>query len=52
MGRHHGIDGSREFSNPRGMFELGAESSIAPLLSPHGEATRQFVQHATGGLLG
>ena len=28
MGRHHGIEGFREFSNPRGIVERGAEGDL------------------------
>ena len=51
MGRHHGIEGFREFSNPRGVFELGEGAQLEPLYSPHGEQTRLFVQQVTNGLL-
>jgi len=52
MGRHHGVEGFREFSNPRGCVELADDAQLEPLLSPHGEVTRQFLHAATGGLLG
>jgi coniferyl-aldehyde dehydrogenase len=52
MGRHHGLEGFREFSNPRGVFELAPDAQVAPIMSPHGEMTRQFIRAATGGLLG
>lgn len=51
MGRHHGIEGFREFSNPRGCVELADDAQLEAILSPHGEVTRQFLQAATGGLL-
>ena len=52
MGRHHGIEGFREFSNPRGVVEVAADAHIEPLMSPHGEVARQFIRHVTGGALG
>lgn len=52
MGRHHGIEGFREFSNPRGCVEVAADAALDPIMSPHGEVTRQFIQHVTGGMLG
>jgi coniferyl-aldehyde dehydrogenase len=52
MGRHHGIEGFREFSNPRGVVEVAADAQLGPIYSPHGEQTRQFVRHVTGGMLG
>ena len=52
MGRHHGFEGFREFSNPRGVVEVAADAHIDPLMSPHGEAARQFIRHVTGGALG
>jgi coniferyl-aldehyde dehydrogenase len=52
MGRHHGIEGFREFSNPRGCVELASDANLDPLMSPHGEMTRQFLKAVTGGLIG
>lgn len=52
MGRHHGIEGFREFSNPRGCVELASDANLEPLMSPHGEVSRQFLKAVTGGLLG
>ena len=52
MGRHHGIDGFREFSNPRGVVEMAPDAQVAPIMSPHGDLTRQFIRTITGGLLG
>lgn len=51
MGRHHGIEGFREFSNPRGCVEVSDDANLTPLMSPHDEVTRQFVSAASGGLL-
>ncbi len=52
MGRHHGVEGFREFSNPRGVVEVAHDAQLEPLLSPHDELARQFVQAVTGGMLG
>jgi coniferyl-aldehyde dehydrogenase len=52
MGRHHGFEGFREFSNPRGVVELAPDAQIAPIMSPHGDVARQFIRTVTGGLLG
>jgi coniferyl-aldehyde dehydrogenase len=35
-GRHHGIDGFREFSNPRGMFVMGHGASFDTFIPPYG----------------
>lgn len=52
MGRHHGLEGFREFSNPRGCVELAKDANLDPLLSPHAELTQQFLHEASGGVLG
>lgn len=52
MGRHHGLEGFREFSNPRGCVDVAADAHLEPLMSPHGEVTRQFISTVTGGMLG
>ncbi|WP_116365484.1 aldehyde dehydrogenase family protein [Parahaliea mediterranea] len=44
-GRHHGIEGFREFSNPRAYLELADDARIEPLLTPHREQTVEFVRH-------
>jgi coniferyl-aldehyde dehydrogenase len=51
MGRHHGIEGFREFSNPRGIVEIADNAQLDPILSPHGESTRQLIAAATNGVL-
>lgn len=51
MGRHHGVEGFREFSNPRGCVELAKDSNLDLIMSPHGDMTRAFLKQATGGLL-
>jgi coniferyl-aldehyde dehydrogenase len=52
MGRHHGLEGFREFSNPRGCVELAKDANLDPLLSPHAELAQQFLHEASGGALG
>lgn len=51
MGRHHGVEGFREFSNPRGCVEVAKDNNLDLIMSPHGEVTREFLKQATGGLL-
>ena len=34
MGRHHGIEGSREFSNPRGVFKRGTDADMIDAFNP------------------
>ncbi len=41
MGRHHGEEGFREFSVPRGFFKAGQEPS--PVLPPFGEMQKQIL---------
>ena len=38
MGRHHGIEGFREFSNPRGVFVRGDGDMIAAFYPPYQQA--------------
>lgn len=43
-GRHHGIDGFREFSNPRGTFTLGAGASgLNAFLPPYGPGKQRQI---------
>jgi coniferyl-aldehyde dehydrogenase len=51
MGRHHGIEGFKEFSNPRGCVELAADSNTDPIMSPHDAVAREFLKAVTGGML-
>ena len=37
MGRRHGEEGFREFSNPRGYFERGAGGTFDLIVPPYGE---------------
>jgi coniferyl-aldehyde dehydrogenase len=34
MGRHHGVEGFREFSYPRGVFSRGTEADVVDLVNP------------------
>ncbi len=43
MGRHHGEEGFREFSNPRGYFERGAGGTLDWIMPPYGEGTRMLI---------
>jgi len=38
MGRHHGIEGFREFSNPRGVVVRGEQDMIDAFYPPYGDA--------------
>ena len=50
MGRHHGIEGFREFSNPRGVVVRGAGDQIDAFFAPYAKA-EAIVQHMlTGGV--
>jgi coniferyl-aldehyde dehydrogenase len=54
MGRHHGVEGFREFSNPRGVFTrpVGNKDMIKAFLAPYSELANGVAeaafQHATG----
>jgi coniferyl-aldehyde dehydrogenase len=49
MGRHHGIEGFREFSNLRGVFVRGEdEDMIGALTPPYGELAAALVAAALG----
>jgi coniferyl-aldehyde dehydrogenase len=43
MGRHHGEEGFREFSNPRGYFERGAGGTLDWIIPPYGAGTRLLI---------
>ncbi|NMO02910.1 aldehyde dehydrogenase family protein [Gordonia sp. TBRC 11910] len=47
-GRHHGIDGFREFSNPRGVVRRGAGDLIEVLHPPYDATTDAVVAAALG----
>ena len=46
IGRHHGVDGFREFSNPRGIFIRGAGDSIDAFYAPYDADTEKMVEGA------
>ena len=48
-GRHHGIEGFREFSNPKGVFIRGEGGVLEAFLPPYGETAQAVVQGALGG---
>jgi len=43
MGRHHGEEGFREFSNPRGYFERGSGGTLDWIIPPYGAGTRLLI---------
>ncbi len=45
-GRHHGVDGFREFSNPRGVFIRGEGDLIDLFGPPYGEHQQALVDGA------
>ncbi len=48
MGRHHGIEGFREFSTARGMVVRGAPDHVDVLFPPYGDKVRSIVEAAFG----
>ncbi|HSG61542.1 MAG TPA: aldehyde dehydrogenase family protein [Pseudomonadales bacterium] len=48
-GRHHGIEGFKEFSNPRAYLELASDAHVEPLLAPHRQTTADLIKHLMGG---
>ncbi|MFE3188000.1 aldehyde dehydrogenase family protein [Nocardia sp. NPDC059240] len=48
-GRHHGIEGFREFSNPRGVVTRGEGDLIGALYPPYGDLAQAVVTAALGG---
>jgi coniferyl-aldehyde dehydrogenase len=48
-GRHHGIEGFREFSNPRGVFVRGEGDLIEAFLPPYGATAQAIVDSVMGG---
>jgi len=48
-GRHHGIEGFREFSNLRGVFVRGEGDLIEAFAPPYGPAAQAIVDAAFGG---
>jgi hypothetical protein len=51
MGRRHGEEGFREFSNPRGYFERRTGGTFDLIFPPYGEATQRLVSVAYGPLV-
>lgn len=47
-GRHHGIDGFREFSNPRGMFKMGFGGSFEVFIPPYGPGKYKQIEQMFG----
>ena len=47
-GRHHGIDGFREFSNPRGMFVMGRGASFDAFIPPYGPRKYKQIEQMFG----
>lgn len=45
-GRHHGVEGFREFSNPRGVFVRGEEDLLEAFMPPYGEIANAVVNSA------
>ena len=48
-GRHHGLDGFREFSNPRGVVFRGEGGVLDAFLPPYGEETQALLNGIFGG---
>jgi coniferyl-aldehyde dehydrogenase len=49
MGRHHGIEGFREFSNARGVVVRGSDDNVDVLFPPYGEKARAVIAEAFAG---
>jgi coniferyl-aldehyde dehydrogenase len=47
-GRHHGLDGFREFSNPRGVVFRGEGGALEAFLPPYGEQTDALLRGIFG----
>jgi coniferyl-aldehyde dehydrogenase len=47
-GRHHGVDGFREFSNPRGVVFRGEGGALDAFLPPYGEETKALLRGIFG----
>lgn len=43
MGRHHGIEGFREFSYPKGYFEMGKGGTVKWIMPPFDAKTRKLI---------
>ncbi|MFZ3228643.1 MAG: aldehyde dehydrogenase family protein [Pseudobdellovibrio sp.] len=46
MGRHHGEEGFREFSIPRGYFELGKGGNFSEMMPPYSDGTNKIINIA------
>ncbi|MGE4425696.1 MAG: aldehyde dehydrogenase family protein [Solirubrobacteraceae bacterium] len=49
MGRHHGVEGFREFSTPRGVVVRGTDDHVEALYPPYGEKAQAILDAAYGG---
>jgi coniferyl-aldehyde dehydrogenase len=47
-GRHHGIEGFREFTNPRGVVDLDPESLAQNIAPPYGDVADALLSAITG----
>jgi len=47
-GRHHGVDGFKEFSNPRGVVFRGEGGALDAFLPPYGEQVQALLQSIFG----
>lgn len=48
-GRHHGVEGFREFSNPRGVVVRGTGDLIDAFLPPYGATAQAIVDSVLNG---
>jgi len=48
MGRHRGAEGFKEFSNPRGIMELGSRGLFSHILPPYEQGSMQLVNAIFG----
>ena len=48
-GRHHGIDGFKEFSNPRGVVFRGEGGMLDAFLPPYGELANKLIEGIFSG---
>lgn len=49
MGRHHGIEGFREFSTPRGVVVRGTHDDVDALYPPYADKAQAILDAAYGG---
>ncbi len=52
MGMHHGLEGFREFSNPKGYFEKGGGSTIGWINPPYDQKTDYLIEEVGYGSRG